>query len=128
MLYHIHSAKTSYLELLILMVLPHTEEKRSNIQSMTPNCYQGGYAPTAIPLVFEHYGRWGDEAQQFLKTLSLMSYDEDGHQNASNFTTYWRQRLSVQLQQCNARVITRKTSHLLEHKRKVKRMDNTHNY
>ena len=44
----------------------------------------GGYAPTAIPLVFEHYGRWGDEAQQFLKTLSLMSYDEDGHQNASN--------------------------------------------
>ena len=25
---------------------------------------QGGYVPTAIPLVFEHYGRWGDEAQQ----------------------------------------------------------------
>ena len=88
----------------------------------------GGYTPTAIPLVFEHYGRWGDEAQQFLKTPSLMSYDEDGHQNASNFTTYWRQRLSVQLQQCNARVITRKTSRLLEHTRKVKRMNNIHNY
>ena len=25
----------------------------------------GGYAPTAIPLVFEHYVRWGDETQQF---------------------------------------------------------------
>ena len=60
----------------------------------------GGYAPTAIPLVFEHYARWSDEAQQFLKILSLMSYNEDGCQNASNFTTYWRQRLSVQLQQC----------------------------
>ena len=84
----------------------------------------GGYAPTAIPLVFEHYGRWGDEAQQFLKTLSLMSYDEDVRQNASNFTTYWRRRLSVQLQQCNARVIS---SRLLKLTRKVKRMNNIHN-
>ena len=48
----------------------------------------------------------------------------------SNLTTYWRQclsvqlRLSVQLQQCNARVISRKTSCLLEHPRKVKRMNN----
>ena len=64
----------------------------------------------------------------FLKTFSLMSYDEDGHQNASNVTTHWRQRLSVQLQQCNARVISRKTSRLLEHTRKVKRMNNIHNY
>ena len=88
----------------------------------------GGFAPTVIPLVFEHYGRWGDEAQQFLKTLSLMSYDEDGHQNASNFTTYLRQRLSVQLQQCNAGVIFRKTSCLLEHTRKVKRINTIHNY
>ena len=31
----------------------------------------------------------------FLKTLFLMSYDEDGRQNASNFTAYWRQRLLV---------------------------------
>ena len=78
--------------------------------------------------VFEHYDRWDDEAQQFLKTLSLMSYDKDGHQNASNFTTYWRHCLSVQLQQCNARVISRKTSRVLEHTRKEKRMNNTHNY
>ena len=84
----------------------------------------GGYAPTAISLVFDRYGRWGDEAQQFLKTLSLTSFDEDGRQNASNFTTCRRQRLSVQLQRCNARVISRKTSRLLEHTKKVKRMNN----
>ena len=88
----------------------------------------GGYAPTVILLQFEHYGRWSDEAQQFLKTLSLLSHYEDGHQNPSNFTTCWRQRLSIQLQQCNARVISLKTSRLLEHTRTVKRMNNRHNY
>ena len=88
----------------------------------------GGYAPTAIPLVFEHYCRLGDEAQQFLKSLSFMSYDADVHQNASSFTTYLTQRLSVQLQQYNARVISMKKSRLLEHTRKVKSVNNIHNY
>ena len=109
------------------MGLWHPEKKRLHTK-YDSQLLPGGYAPTAIPLIFKHYGRRGGEAQQFLKTLSLMSYDEDGRQNASNFTTYWRQCLSVQLQQCNGRVISRKTSRLLEHTRKVKRMNNIHNY
>ncbi len=48
------------------------------------------FATTTIPLVFQHYGRWGDEAQQFLRLfLSHMSYDDDDRHNASSFTTNW---------------------------------------
>ena len=72
----------------------------------------GGFLPSAIPLVFEHYGRWGEEAQKYLRSLSVLSRDEDGRNNASQFTTYWRQRFSIQLQYCNANVLARKMSRL----------------
>ena len=65
-----------------------------------------------IPVVFEHYGRWGLKAQQLLYDLSLLSFDEDGQKNGRDFMTYWRRCLSVALQRCNARVITRKLSSL----------------
>ena len=34
-----------------------------------------------VPLVFEHFGRWGEKAEGFLKELSKESTDEDGHRN-----------------------------------------------
>ena len=74
----------------------------------------GGFLPSAIPLVFEQYGRWGEEAQKYLRNLSMLSRDEDGRNNASQFTTYWRQRFSIQLQYCNANILARKMSKLSE--------------
>ena len=68
----------------------------------------GGYTPTLIPLVFEHFGGWGEEASTFLNKLSNLYRDEKGRNNSSDFKTHWRRRLSVQLQHCNASVLARK--------------------
>ena len=68
----------------------------------------GGYTPTLIPLVFEHFGVWGEEASTFLNKLSKLYRDEEGRNNPSDFKTHWRRRLSVQLQRCNASVLARK--------------------
>ena len=36
-----------------------------------------GYISECIPLVFEHFGRWGWEAQKFFVNISKSSVDED---------------------------------------------------
>ena len=61
-----------------------------------------------VPLVLEQFGHWGQQAEKYLHQLSLRSTDECGNNNSSQFKTYWRERLSVQLQRCNSRVIYRK--------------------
>ena len=63
-------------------------------------------------LVFEHFGRWGSEAAQFLHHLSLQSIDEDGRKNSHEFKLLWRKCMSVALQRCNANVISRKLARL----------------
>ena len=65
----------------------------------------GEEAVRLVPLVLEHFGHWGQQAEKYLHQLSLRSTDECGNSNSSQFKTYWRERLSVQLQRCNSRVI-----------------------
>ena len=67
----------------------------------------GGYASALIPLGFEHFSGWGKEASTFLKQVSKL-YRYEGRNNSSDYKTHWRRRLSVQLQRCNASVLTRK--------------------
>ena len=71
-----------------------------------------GLPSNCIPLVFEHFGRWGSEAAQFLHRLSLQSIDEDGKKNSRDFKTFWRRCMLVALQRCNASVISRKLARL----------------
>ena len=71
-----------------------------------------GNPSSCIPIVFEHFGRWGKQANQFLHQLSLQSVNEDGSPNRHEFKTFWRRCLSVALQRCNASVITRKLTRL----------------
>ena len=47
-----------------------------------------GTPSTCVPLVFEHFGRWGEQAHQFLDQLSLQSVDEDGRENSKEFETF----------------------------------------
>ena len=62
-----------------------------------------------VPLVMEHFGRWGPEAQKYLNHLSSLSTWTTGCPK-DQFKNYWRIRLSVALQQCNARVLLQKMS------------------
>ncbi|XP_062523315.1 uncharacterized protein LOC134197978 [Corticium candelabrum] len=40
--------------------------------------HTSGGSPCLIPLVFEHYGRWGNAGEKFLHQISLRSRDDDG--------------------------------------------------
>ena len=44
----------------------------------------GGYTPALIPLVFEHFGGWGEEASAFLNKLSNLYRDEEERNNPSD--------------------------------------------
>ena len=68
----------------------------------------GGTSVSLIPLVLEHYGRWGEEEWRFLQKLAEQSSDEFGRPNPPEFLDFWRKRFAVQLQRCNASVIRRK--------------------
>ena len=64
--------------------------------------YPGGMSEQTIPLVLEHYGRWGGggggNAENYLNTLSKRSRGDKGRQNASKFKDYWRKRIAIKLQ------------------------------
>ena len=68
----------------------------------------GGYSPTVVPLVFEHFSHWGEKASEYLKVLSALWRDDNGRSNIAEFKTHWRQRFSIKLHQCNSSVISRK--------------------
>ena len=72
----------------------------------------GGSTSNVIPLVLEHFGTWGEQGVKFLKKLSNQSSDEAGRPNAPEFLDFWRKRFSIQLQKCNAQVISKKLSGL----------------
>jgi hypothetical protein len=72
-----------------------------------------GSPSSCVPLVLEHFGRWGQQALQFLDQLSLQSVDEDGRENGKEFKTFWRRRFSVALQRCNSSVLRRKISRIV---------------
>ena len=63
-----------------------------------------------IPLVLEHFGCWGWEAHKYLHQLSEKLVDEFGKKNEGQFKNYWRRCLSVALQSCNAKVLSKKIS------------------
>ena len=67
----------------------------------------------SIPLVHEHFGRWGKEAINFLKSLGDRSKDEYGQYNKKDFMSVSRRRISVALQKGNAKVILRKLERLI---------------
>ena len=77
--------------------------KRQNILNTN---YPGGSESKCVPLVLEHFGRWGEEALRFLNQLSRKN------QNVVQFKSHWRKRLSIILQKCNARVLLKKLSRL----------------
>ena len=72
----------------------------------------GKEAVRLVPLVLEHFGHWGQQAEKYLHQLSIKSTDEHGKNNNSQFKIYWRERLLIQLQKSNGRVIYRKVEGL----------------
>ncbi|XP_062519921.1 uncharacterized protein LOC134194947 [Corticium candelabrum] len=85
-----------------------TRRENLKIKKYDQELLPGGFRPTFVPIVLEHFGCWGEKAEDYLKKLSQLSRDEDGKPFASTFKTYWRSVFSVCLQRSNARVIDRK--------------------
>ena len=76
--------------------------------------YPGGMSVQVVPLVMEHFGRWGKQAEAYFDQLSKRSRDECGKPDRAKFKDYWRKRMAIQLQKNNARVFLRKTSSLVQ--------------
>ena len=92
------------------------EEKKTN--KYTGEILPEGTSSKCIPLVFEYFGRWGLQADAFLHTLSKQCsrIEEDPFRSAEQFKTFWRKRFSLILQRCNAKLILKKLSRVLETK------------
>ena len=63
-----------------------------------------------IPIVAEHFGRWGQSALDFLQSVGRVVKRAEGRAQKNIFLCYWRRRLSVLIQYCNSNVITHKLS------------------
>ena len=59
--------------------------------------HPGGFTPEVIPSVFEHFGKWGSGAIDFLKSLGDRSTDDFGRKNKAEFMSYWRRLFGVAL-------------------------------
>ena len=81
-------------------------KRQITLNTNYPGGEGGGSESKCVPLVLEHFGRWGEEALRFLDQLSRKN------QNVVQFKSHWRKRLSVILQKCNARVLLKKLSRL----------------
>ena len=58
--------------------------------------------PLPCLLVFEHFGRWGTAAVDFLNSLARRSRDIESHKNDADFNRgFWRKKFSVILQRYN---------------------------
>ena len=73
---------------------------------------QDSTTPNLVPLIFEHFGFWGQEADNFLNSLSKKSRDSEGRSTEADFRTRWRRQICIIIQRCNARVILKKISKL----------------
>ena len=80
----------------------HEMRKKSKYEALS---VQDGTTPNLVPLVFEHFGFWGQEADNFLNSLSKKSRDSEGRSTEADFRTRWRRQISIIIQRCNARVI-----------------------
>ena len=87
------------------------EEKK--IEKNSKERHTGGGSPCLIPLVFKHFGHWGNSGENFLHQISLTSRDEDGKLNLIEFKTYWQRTLSITLQRCNSSVLAKKTDGII---------------
>ena len=91
--------------------------KRASREEKKMNKYAGQFLPCGskcVPLVFEHFGRWGLQADTFLCHLSKIL-----QQNLfamTNNSRHFGERFSTTLQRCNARVVLKKLSRLSDTK------------
>ena len=66
------------------------------------------------PVAVEVFGRWSPVASSLFHQVARRP-SEDFLNDRNSFVNYWRKRLSVCLQQGNARIILRKTNNILPH-------------
>ena len=92
----------------------YAAKKREVKKEQKYNCEvsQSGSRPSFVPLVFEHYGYWGPVSRRLPRSHMKKAKDTNGHNSLTDFRDWWRKQISVNIQKCNARVISKKVSKL----------------
>ena len=73
----------------------HEMRKKSKYEALS---VQDGTTPNLVHLVIEHFGFWGQEANNFLNSLSKKSKDLEGRSTEADFRTRWRRQISIIIQ------------------------------
>ena len=75
-------------------VMQQKREQKKILKYQNQITLTGG-APKFVPLVFEHFGNWENEADNFLDDLSKKSVDAEGRSNEHEFRNRWRRQFSI---------------------------------
>ena len=59
-----------------------TRRENLKIKRYDQELLPGGFQPIFVPIVFKHFGCWGEKAEDYLKKLSQLSRDVDKKPNA----------------------------------------------
>ena len=62
-----------------------TKREEKKIQKYSNQERPGLYSPTFKPLVFEHFGCWGKQAESYLNQLARRMRDQEGRSNEAQF-------------------------------------------
>ena len=65
-----------------------TTREEKKMKKYSKELVPGGYVSRCVPLVIEHFGRWGTKAENFWQRLSQQSANPEANFNASMFMSY----------------------------------------
>ena len=88
-----------------------TTREEKKMKKYSGELVPGGYVSRCVPLVIEHFGRWGTKAENFLQHLSQQSANPEANFMLP-FSCPIGERFSTILPRCSANVILRKLSKL----------------
>ena len=110
-LWHTHLVVTQWSEHRERTDLQLQKERRKKYSNQQ---HPGSCKATFIPLIFEHFGCWGEMADNYLNQLTKRSRDVESGLSEAQFRGQWRKRLSICLQKSNSNVVLRKLRRITE--------------
>ena len=88
--------------------MSHASKRKQKDSEVLIKFMLTGRVPKFVPLVFVHFGNWGNEMDKFLDEMST-----EGRSNECEFRNRWRRHILMLLHKCNSSVILKKLTKLL---------------
>ena len=90
------------------------KKRGEKINKYSNQQHPGSCKATFIPMIFEHFGCWGEKADNYLNQLAKRSRDVESGLSEAQFRGQWRKKLLICLQKSNSNAILRKIRRIAE--------------